>query len=186
MPFSDSQGKDVIRGWVKEIQPTTVLDIGPGAGAYSELVTEALDKRPWQMNAVEIWEPYIEKFNLESKYDEVWVDDIRTIDLNHIECYDLVIMGDVIEHMTKEEAKAVILRLTAKSSFENRNVIISFPVLHLDQGPYEGNPYETHVDHWTYNEMMEFCLNQNIKVAAAGHGDVLAWFWLRVDSRDNV
>lgn len=180
MPFSDAQGKDVILSWVKEINPRTVLDIGPGAGAYSDLLREHVNA--WQFNALEVWEPYIGKFNLRQKYDHVTVGDIRTVNKDVIESYDLVIIGDVIEHMTKDEARSALLTLTRPHFFQNYNLIISFPVLHLDQGDYEGNPYEAHVDHWTFDEMVEFCKENNLRVISSGHGDVLAWFWIGVDT----
>lgn len=180
MPFSDAQGKDAILSWVKDINPRTILDIGPGAGAYFDLLKDHTP-RAYQFNALEIWAPYIKKYALDKKYEHVYISDIREAPLDNVSCYDLVILGDIIEHMKREEAKEVILRLASNEAW-NYNLIISFPVLHLEQGAYEGNPYETHVDHWSYDEMMEFCKENNLDVVASGHGDVLAWFWIQLDS----
>jgi len=43
---------------------------------------------PYKMDAVEIYEPYIERFNLRSKYRNIIIDDIMNIDLTP---YDYVL-----------------------------------------------------------------------------------------------
>lgn len=181
MPFSDTQGKDVILSWVKQIRegyrlPINTLDIGPGCGTYSDLIRDEVTVD--QLNAIEAWEPYIEKFNLKNKYNHLVVEDVRTVSIGELSFYEIVILGDVLEHMTKDEAKSLLLRVCSRTTL-NDNIIVSFPVLHLDQGPYEGNPYETHVDHWTYDEMVDFCSKHDLGIKDSGHGDVLAWFWIK-------
>lgn len=178
MPFSDAEGKDVILGWVKKINPqTSILDVGAGAGTYSDLLRKHVSVD--MFDAMEVWEPYIKAYNLDKKYDYVWNYDVRTVGYHDSMIYgawDIVIFGDVLEHMTKDEAKKVILNFANADGSDN--IIISFPILHLEQGPYEGNPYETHVDHWSFDEMLEFCRENGIPVVESGHGETLAWFWL--------
>lgn len=178
MPFSDLEGKDVILGWVKKINPKiAILDVGAGAGTYSDLLRDHV--KIDMIDAMEVWEPYIKEFSLEEKYNFIWNHDVRTVsDLYPyaLNAWDIVIFGDVLEHMTKDEAKKVVLNYAR--GIGTNNIIISFPVLHLEQGPYEGNPYEIHVDHWSYDEMLEFCRENGIPVVESGHGETLAWFWL--------
>lgn len=173
MPFSDSQGKKEIGEWISEIQPKKVLDIGPGAGVYSELVRQ--NSSPDTLDAVEAWGPYVERFNLLEKYDNVMISDIMLISQRHISGYDLVIIGDLIEHLTHGEAFGILTSLAR----ENENLIISFPILHLCQDSWEGNFFEIHRDHWTVDMMMDFCKTRGIEVLDKGNGDVLAWFWLK-------
>lgn len=174
MPFSDNQGKSAISEWIKKINPLTALDIGPGAGVYSNLVRASAPILQ-VLDAVEAWGPYVEQFSLLEKYDNVMISDVMLIDRRHLSKYDLVIIGDVIEHLTRQEASDIIKWLAAA----NKNLIISFPVLHLDQDSYEGNFFEIHRDHWSYADMLTFCENAGIKVLDSGTGDVLAWFWLK-------
>ena len=53
------------------------------------------------IDGVEIWEPYITKYNLVNKYNNIIVRDVREHDDFN---YDLVIFGDVLEHMSEEDA----------------------------------------------------------------------------------
>lgn len=177
MPFSDNQGKDVIREWLRTDRRVAVLDIGPGSGTYGKMVRE-VQPNNWQLIAIEAWEPYVEEFNLDSIYDEVRISDVRDAPASWVEAFDYVIVGDVIEHMPRADAEKLLLRLTSPGWATNYKVIVSFPVLHLDQGPYAGNHYEVHVDHWTIGDMDVFCAKNGIQVLDKGHGDVLAWYML--------
>jgi SAM-dependent methyltransferase len=150
MPHSEEEGK----GWVVEttlsLVPAhpTVLDVGAGAGRYGQLY------RPHAglVDAVEIWGPYIDQFNLSGIYDTVFNQDIRTVPLEDLD-YDIVVFGDIMEHMPKEEAVEVWERVARSAC---RVGAISLPIVHWPQGPYEGNPYEAHVkDDWTVEEVLD-------------------------------
>ena len=59
-------------------------------------------------------------------YDTITYGDIRELAAT-LPAYDVIVMGDVIEHLTKEDGFAVLRTLLAKS----RNVVIATPsVLH--------------------------------------------------------
>jgi tetratricopeptide (TPR) repeat protein len=143
MPFSSASGKDFIRSLNLKVK--TVLDVGAGSGTYKDLFPDL--GKEW--TAVEVWAPYVEKYNLAAKYDNVIVDDIRRLDFS--EQYDLCILGDVLEHMTAEEAKDVFAKLKKCCA----TVIISIPLGHYPQGEFDGNPYEAHVvDNWTHEQVI--------------------------------
>jgi hypothetical protein len=145
---SAQNGKAESAQWVLDQNIKTALDVGPGRGTYSDLFQEhgiSLDK----LDAVEVWEPYVVKHNLASKYTNVFIEDIRKFDNFD---YDLIIFGDVLEHMTKEEAISV----WNKASNQARYAIISIPTVHYPQGEADGNPYEEHVkDDWTAQEVLD-------------------------------
>jgi hypothetical protein len=134
--------------WVKSNKIKTALDIGPGLGTYYNLFEEngiVLDT----FDSVEIWEPYIDRFKLKEKYSKVFLADARS--WNDFS-YDLVIFGDVLEHMTKEEAVALWGRASKMAKFG----VISIPTVHMPQGASGGNPYEIHVkDDWSVQEVLE-------------------------------
>lgn len=148
MPFSDISNTEWIK-WVLDIKkPKTVLDIGPGAGKYAHLVKEVLPDT--HITGVEIWAPYVKEYGLEYFYDTVHICDARIYPNFN---FDLVIFGDVLEHMTRAEAR----ELWMKASREAKSAIISIPTIHFPQGDIEGNPYEIHVEeHWTHDEILEF------------------------------
>lgn len=171
MPFSDIQGKSQIEEWLCQIKPSTALDIGAGSGTYGKMIRNEFPDI-FTLEAVEVWGPYVEQFSLYGIYNQIYVCDVRHIDQGLTTGFDVAIIGDVIEHMPRHEAKAVLNRLISG----NKNVIISFPVLHLDQDAYEGNWFEEHIDHWTEEEMDEFLSDRMFYTLDKYVGDVLACY----------
>jgi glycosyltransferase involved in cell wall biosynthesis len=148
MPGSFPDGKLYTMTIVKAMNPETVLDVGPGVGTYSDLFRH-YEIPIERFDAVEIWEPYITKYQLEKKYTNVHKADIR--EWENFD-YDLVVLGDILEHMSKEDAVALWERIGKQAKY----AIISIPIVHLPQGEEEGNPYEAHVkDDWTVEEVLD-------------------------------
>ena len=149
MGSSSNEGKqwtfDFIRGLHREIK--SILDIGPGQGTYHMIMSPLVPRARW--TGVEIFRPYIDHFKLKTRYHKIIEEDIRTF--NPVENYDIVFAGDVLEHMTKEEAVAVVDKFTPMCSY----FIISIPIVKWVQGAFHGNPYEEHVkDDWSHEEVM--------------------------------
>lgn len=148
MPYSDPDNKGFVLEKLQELQPASVLDVGPGAGAYAQLVRSVPSVEI--LECVEIWEPYIAQFGLTSLYDAVHLADVREFDDFD---FDVVIFGDVLEHMSREDALTVYQRARGQAGA----VIFSIPIIHVPQGPYQGNPHETHVeDDWHHDEILEW------------------------------
>lgn len=182
MPFSDAEGKNVAADWYRQVEPDTVIDIGAGCGTYAKLMRETPDRvmaglgatvvrHLWRdhWTAIEAWEPYVAHFGLRELYNAVRIADARDLDLSDLEA-DLIVAGDVLEHMTRADARALIARMKTAAA----NLIVSIPVLHLDQGDVFGNPYERHIDHWTADAMRN---ELGDGVRAEWVGQVLAYFW---------
>jgi 2-polyprenyl-3-methyl-5-hydroxy-6-metoxy-1,4-benzoquinol methylase len=143
MPYSSTEGKEQLREWFERVNPKTVLDVGPGSGTYYDL----LGHRQVHWTGVEIWEPYVEQFHLRERYDEVIIVDIRDFPWGR-RYFDVIILGDVLEHMSREEA----LALWAKArSHCTGIVLLSIPIIDYPQGEYEGNPHEAHLATWTHD-----------------------------------
>jgi hypothetical protein len=112
--------------------------VGAGQGVYLNLIRDSLGEDV-KINAVEVWPPYIEQFNLRNRYDNLFDIDVR--DMESFD-YDLVILGDVLEHMPEPDA----IKLWDRISKEAKYAIISIPIIHYHQDAINGNPYEVHVD----------------------------------------
>jgi hypothetical protein len=167
MPTSDPQGKDWALETYLKIQPELVVDVGPGEGTYAKLM------RPHHRShwvGVEAWGPYLDQYALPDLYDIVHVADARLVNWTWFLTADLVILGDVLEHMTSRHARVLLDRIKWVAT----NVVVSIPVLHLDQDAVNGNPYECHIDHWTYEAMLD---ELNPGVVDTWRGDVLAYYW---------
>lgn len=174
MPTSDAQGKDTALDWYRKIAPCTVVDIGAGAGTYAKLMRDHhVGHCAGHWTAVEVWQPYLIEYRLDELYDQVIVADARHLNWLTYRA-DLVIAGDVLEHMTRDDAQTLIRRIQQGAT----NLIVSIPVLHLPQGAIHGNPYERHVDHWHAASMA----NQlGDGLVDSWVGDVLAYFWWSCD-----
>lgn len=150
MPLSSSQGKpwtrDRIDALAAEFGPLVVLDIGPGVGTYAKLLAGQSVSR---LIGVEIFEPYVTTYRLHDYYDQIIVGDAREVDLP---ACDVVILGDVAEHMTEDAA----LDLWARAATAARHAVyLSIPIVHYPQGEIEGNEHEHHVvDDWNHDTVL--------------------------------
>jgi hypothetical protein len=167
MPTSDPQGKDWALHTYLKIRPELVIDIGPGDGTYAKLMRPH-HRAHWV--GIEAWGPYITTYQLDQLYDVAHVADARLVDWSWFLTADLVIAGDVLEHMSRLHASVLLDGL--KLQFPN--LLIAIPVLHLDQDAVNGNPFERHIDHWTYEAMLN---ELNPGVVDTWKGDVLAYYW---------
>lgn len=136
MPYSFSWGKDIIINEIMLLinsgKIKSILDVGAGAGVYGKLLKSY--GYTGKLDALEIWDPYVEEFKLKETYDNVFVGDVRNFDLFS---YDYVIFGDVVEHLTYADAKEVL-----KGLFGRAMIAVPFK---MEQGEYAGNIYETHL-----------------------------------------
>lgn len=137
-----------VRSFIKTM-PKTVLDVGAGQGIYLNYILAITDPGDVIVDAVEVWEPYVEMFNLKERYNKVIIDDVRNLDNFN---YDFVIFGDVLEHMSEEDAIAV----WNKAKSQARNAFIAIPTIHFPQDEMSGNPYEKHVvEDWNVDRVIE-------------------------------
>lgn len=136
MPTSNPENKLWAIRKIKAINPKTVLDVGTGQGDYLELIRSYLPS-DIIIDGIEAWEPYVEQFKLKERYNNLFIQDAREFENFQ---YDLVICGDVLEHMSEKDA----VDLWCKISKQAKHGMISIPIIHHPQGAYEGNPWEIH------------------------------------------
>lgn len=127
-------GKPEAVKWIKEHfkAGSTCLDVGACDGKWADLIGYYL-----RMDAVEIFEPNISKHNLKSKYQAVFNYDVREIKYQH---YDLIIFGDVLEHMSVEDAQKVLAYAWDRCD----DLLVAVPYCWVNRSHY-GNPYEVHI-----------------------------------------
>jgi len=154
MARSSKNGKVWTKQKITELiqGPANILDIGCGQGTYKNLFADNELVSTCNWTAVEVWEPYIKKFNLAEKYNRVINQDARNLDWSCLGSWDLIFMGDVLEHMTKEESQ----QLVDTALNHTRWILISIPIVYLPQGADHGNQYEIHVKpDWSDQEVRE-------------------------------
>ena len=169
VPRSHPEGRD----WaVERIAVTTapvIIDIGCGEGTYSDLA------RGWRHDAfwvgVEIWQPYVDRFDLWRKYDAVCVRDARNLILPAVPY--VLLAGDVLEHMPRADA----IRLLDRAKRDAEAIMVSIPIIDYPQHLHDSdNPYEEHVDQWTFEDMLE-----QLPGAHTWEGEVVGRFWWTPD-----
>jgi hypothetical protein len=142
---------------VVRLQPTRVLDIGPGYGKWGFLVREALDFMPGRLDP-EKWQVTIDGVDafpyaspiLDWVYDRVITGSALDL-VDELRGYDLVILGDVIEHFEKRDG----FRLLRALLTHNKNVLISTPLDFFEQ-EIADNPYEQHLSCWGEADFREW------------------------------
>lgn len=148
MPWSSGHGIKDLTEWINEHGIATVLDVGAGAGYYGSAIRRSCPSVA-VIDAVEIFPYYQTRFSLDEIYDAVTIADARTITSFP---YDLVILGDVIEHMPRADAVALWAAISASARF----AYIAMPIGLCEQTgndvPDDAtetcimNPYEEHVE----------------------------------------
>lgn len=155
MPYSSDEGKAFIKSYLGDFttSPNSFLDVGVGSGTYADLLKPLFKNAYW--HGVEVWMPYVAEFELTTKYDALVIADAREyllqLSLSNASLFDVVILGDIVEHMSKEDA----LILWHAARVIGDTVIMSLPIVHYPQGAEHSNPYETHVvDDWTHDKVL--------------------------------
>lgn len=147
MPHSIRDNDHDVRNYVQEHGLSSALDVGAGSGTYGHLLRDLMAN----ITAIEVWKPYVTGYSLAALYDSVLVRDVRDLARNQIAFeprFDLIIFGDILEHMTEDEG--VKVWEWAKTVAEHG--IISVPIIHWPQGAIDGNPYEAHVQDCLHTE----------------------------------
>lgn len=114
-----------------------ILDVGAGQGAYAD----ALAGLSVVIEAVEAWEPTIKRFGLEEKYSFVYHTDVRDLKRSAFMATDLVIFGDVLEHLPLHDAHVIWDLAYSAEGY----VLASVPNSPYPQGAIEGNHFEEHL-----------------------------------------
>lgn len=167
MPVSHHEGRGWVADRLRAARPTLVVDVGAGEGIYAMLMRTATPGARWE--AVEVWAPYADRFGLADKYDQLHLVDVR--EFTWPDEPFTVLLGDVVEHLPEADARALLADLKRRAD----HVMVSVPIVHIEQGAVGGNPHEAHLHHWTFEEMddlMDGC--------DSFRGEVLGrWWWTR-------
>ncbi|MFK4801645.1 class I SAM-dependent methyltransferase [Streptomyces sp. MPA0124] len=178
MPTSDAEGKDWSLDWFRYHLPNTVTDVGPGEGTYAKLFRPVHEGVWW--TAIEVHKPYITKYKLKSTktrrmYDEIHVEDVRESE-DHLFHRDLVVFGDVLEHVERDDAVVLLERAVAAGAW---NILVSVPIVDSPQGEVDGNPHEAHLHQWDPDDMDEVMAGLGGRVEAMRGSTLGVWWWNR-------
>ncbi len=161
MPVSDRTSLNEVVGIVAELRPESVLDVGIGWGKYGYLLRTVLesgypdisDRSRWRVriDGVEIFPPYVGAIQ-RACYSHIYLGDVATL-VGGLDAYDVVVMGDVLEHFEKAAGTRLLHELLAKA---RKALVIVTPRGTQEQGEVLGNPHEEHRSGWTPRDFAGF------------------------------
>ncbi|OPY25049.1 MAG: hypothetical protein A4E26_00027 [Methanobacterium sp. PtaU1.Bin097] len=136
--FSTATGKPEAVSWITSHIPRNgeILDVGFGCAIYARL----LRKQGYEyIDGVDVYESGIKELKLDKYYNNVFISDILDFDFDY---YDLIILGDVLEHLTLEDAQELLKGWIHRH--KTSHLIVSVPFQLKQHGTYE-NPHEEHL-----------------------------------------
>jgi cyclopropane fatty-acyl-phospholipid synthase-like methyltransferase len=113
-----------------------ILDVGAGEGKYGIYLKKS---GGCFVTGIEVFEEYVERFSLHDIYDRVLIGNIVQM-VDGLDPYDIIIMGDILEHLSVQDAQMVITKLTKLTPL----LIVVVP-FQSHQGTTWSNPYEKHL-----------------------------------------
>lgn len=129
-------GKKEIVAYLNSTLPENafILDMGAGGGTYGYYFQD----KNYNIDAVELWQESIDQLNRFGWYKNIYQEDIRNF--NYPRSYDLIIFGDVLEHLTIEDAQKVL----KEAEKHTKAIMVAVPY-NYEQGAYYGNEAERHL-----------------------------------------
>lgn len=183
MPSSRPCTIPLVLSLVRHVNPSTVLDVGIGFGKWGYLFREYTDiaasehdparykKDAWrtQIEGIEAFEPYLHPAH-EYIYDEVHIGNALEV-LPSLGMYDVVFLGDVIEHFEMTDGKKLL-----KAAMEHNGtcVLVTTPRFETGQAELCENPLETHRSLWSESDFKEL---GDCRVYHADRRTLLAVYW---------
>ncbi len=183
MPSSRIEKVPYVINHVIAIRPKKVIDVGIGFGKYGLMLREYLElwgtteeeqKLPqynrdrWQhtVHGVEVFEDFIKDYH-RYFYNKIFIGKIQDAIFSIDSDYDMAILSDVIEHMSKEEGSAVLQEFKNRSKY----IIVTMPNGMRAQGVMYGNQYEEHKCGWDSNDLRKL----NFEPTVIGKGLCGLW-----------
>jgi len=123
-----------------------ILDVGFGSGVYGKLLRAFYYQN---IDGVDVYDKNIKELGLDKIYDTIYIENILDFDLDY---YDLIIFGDVLEHIELKLAKNLLSKLISENKCGK--IIVSIPYKY-EQDEIYGNPYEKHLQPEVTSEYME-------------------------------
>lgn len=146
---------------IRKINPQKVLDVGVGFGRWGMVCREFLDVWNGRVD-ISTWKTEIIGIEVFSKninsyhdyfYNEIINENAHKFLKETGDSFDLIILGDVLEHFQKDEAYEVLEESLKKSNF----VLLNIPLgKYWKQGELYGNIYEKHLSFWKDIEFSKF------------------------------
>ncbi len=151
-----------------ELSELACIDLGCGAG--ETVIAKQILNVPWRrLQSVDAFEPYLNKLRQQSaRARQHAITELRVEQVfEHFGPgeFDVAILIDVLEHFTRREAIALLVRL---ERFAGRGVAVFSPVGRVEQDDLDGNAFQCHRSFWLPEDWAR--LGYDVEVYEAFHG----------------
>ena len=165
MPSSRPNTIPIVVHLLRQLKPKSILDVGVGFGKWGHLFREYTDilesehdplryhRKHWQVriDGVEGHAAYLTPMH-QFLYNDIHVGDATTV-LPTLPAYDLVFLGDIIEHLDKPTGVKLLNHALERAL---KAVIVSTPKFDTDQEALCGNELERHRSLWKAADFRRF------------------------------
>ena len=155
----DTDMRELLRKYINQGM-TRFLDVGAGSGKYGKMLKE-IDPSVY-VAAVEPQHEYQFMFKLHDYYEDLIIESIENLIYNAPTlCFDVVIFGDVLEHLPKAIGYSIIEHFIYRTSY----IVIVVPqrLIQLDNEFYA----ECHSSIWEHDDLLRYkpvILEKNDKI----------------------
>jgi len=152
MPGSRGDLDHVFTGLLTAAKPTKLLDCGAGRGKYGMLARDLVPD--CSRFAIEVDREYICQYGLGNLYRTVWAVDLA--DVRAVQAalggreFDLVVMGDVLEHLPKSAGVDLIHFMAYRCKW----LFAVWPIGWVQR--VDGKPFEEHLSAWGFQDFGAF------------------------------
>jgi hypothetical protein len=165
MPSSRPNTIPFVINVVRQLRPQSILDIGVGFGKWGHLFREYTDileaehdptryeRANWKVriDGIEGHAPYVTEMH-RFIYNEIFIGDAREL-IRTVPQYDLIFLGDIIEHFEKEDGVELLRNAIDKA---NKAVLVTTPKFETGQEGLCGNELERHRSLWSARDFRVF------------------------------
>ncbi len=152
MPGSRDDLDHIFTGLLTAAKPKTLLDCGAGRGKYGMRTRDLLPG--CARFAIEVDREYVLLYDLRDIYETVWTVDLA--DLAAVRAalgsrtFDLVVLGDVLEHLPKTAG----INLVHFLAYRCKRLFAVWPVGWVQTVP--DKPQEEHISAWGFQDFLPF------------------------------
>jgi hypothetical protein len=165
MPSSRPNAIPTVIHLIRQLKPKSILDVGIGFGKWGHLFREYTDinqaereprryhREHWhvRIDGIEGNEAYLTDMH-RYLYNQIHLGDACQL-LDRLNSYDLIFMGDLIEHLEKQRGMKLLQRALDKA---RKAVIVSTPKYETGQSDLCDNELERHRSLWTAEDFTGF------------------------------
>ena len=165
MPSSRPNTIPIVIHLLRQFQPKSILDVGIGFGKWGHLFREYTDineaekdparyrRKNWRVriDGIEGHAAYVTPMH-RFLYNDIHIGNACAL-IKQLPRYDLIFMGDIIEHLEKAAGLQLLRDAVVKAG---KGVIVSTPKYETGQSELCGNELERHRSLWSARDFSQF------------------------------